>query len=145
MENRREEEIFDIEVRDEFPEGKFKLISGDTSMYLRALKLGESKILKYELRALEAGYSVLKPATLTYKNESGVQYSNKSNIAEVMVRVPPPGLLIPEFVTLFLFVGLGILLALIGAFKRKETYGKILFGLGIIILVCGIAYFIYAF
>ncbi len=91
VENRRDEEIFDVDVKDEFPEGKFKLVSGDTSMYLRALKPGESKILKYELRALEAGYSVLKPATLTYKDESGVQYSNKSNIAEVMVRVPPPG------------------------------------------------------
>jgi len=75
-------------------------------MYLRALKPGESKILKYELRALEAGYSVLKPATITYKDESGVQYSNKSNTAEVMVRVPPPGPPIPEFVALFVIVGL---------------------------------------
>ncbi|HJH27572.1 MAG TPA: hypothetical protein C5S37_12615 [Methanophagales archaeon] len=91
VENRRDKEIFDIEVRDEFPEG-FELISGDTSMYQRALKPGESKIFKYELRALEAGYSVLKPATITYKDESGVQYSNKSNTAEVMVRVPPMGL-----------------------------------------------------
>jgi hypothetical protein len=105
IENRRDKEIFDADVRDEFPEGKFKLVSGDTSMYLRALKPGESKILKYELRALEAGYSVLKPATITYKDESGVQYSNKSNTAEVMVRVPPPGLLIPEFIALFVIVG----------------------------------------
>jgi len=105
VENRRDEENFDIEVRDEFPEG-FKLISGDTSMDLASLKPGESKILKYELRALEAGYFVLKPATLTYKDESGVQYSNKSNTAEVMVRAPPPGLLIPEFVALFVIVGL---------------------------------------
>jgi len=90
LKNRRDKEIFDIEVRDGFPDG-FELISGDTSMYLRALKPGESKILKYELRVLEAGYSVLKPATLTYKDESGVQYSNESNIAEVMVRAPPPG------------------------------------------------------
>ena len=106
VENRRDEEIFDVDVKDEFPEGKFKLVSGDTSMYLRALKPGESKILKYELRALEAGYSVLKPATITYKDESGVQYSNKSNTAEVMVRVPPPGPPIPEFVALFVIVGL---------------------------------------
>nr|CBH39509.1 hypothetical secreted protein, containing PKD domain [uncultured archaeon] len=90
LKNRRDKEIFDREVRDGFPDG-FELISGDTSMYLRALKPGESKILKYELRALEAGYSVLKPATLTYKDESGVQYSNELNIAEVMVRAPPPG------------------------------------------------------
>ncbi len=38
----------------------------------------------------------------------------------------------------------GILLALFGALKRKETYGKILLGLGIIITICSIAYFIYA-
>lgn len=106
VENRRDEEIFDVDVKDEFPEGKFKLVSGDTSMDLTSLKSGESKILKYELRALEAGYFVLKPATLTYKDESGVQHSNKSNTAEVMVRAPPPGLLIPEFVALFVIVGL---------------------------------------
>jgi len=35
---------------------------------------------------------------------------------------------------------LGILLALLGALKRRETYGKMLLGLGIIIT----AYFIYA-
>jgi len=38
----------------------------------------------------------------------------------------------------------GILLALFGALKRKENYGKILLGLGITITMCGIAYFIYA-
>jgi hypothetical protein len=38
----------------------------------------------------------------------------------------------------------GILLALFGALKRKETYGKILFGLGIIITILGVGYFIYA-
>ncbi len=40
----------------------------------------------------------------------------------------------------FTIILLGILLALFGALKRKETYGKILSGLGIIIT----AYFIYA-
>ena len=35
---------------------------------------------------------------------------------------------------------LGILLALFGALKRRETYGKMLLGLGMIITV----YFIYA-
>ena len=38
----------------------------------------------------------------------------------------------------------GILLALFGALKRKETYGRILFGLGVPIMICRIAYFIYA-
>ena len=38
----------------------------------------------------------------------------------------------------------GILLALFGALKRKETYGKIIFGLGIIITILGVGYFIYA-
>ena len=38
----------------------------------------------------------------------------------------------------------GILLSLFGALKRKETYGKMLLGLGITITMCGIAYFIYA-
>jgi len=122
VENRRDEEIFDVDVKDEFPEGKFKLVSGDTSMYLRALKPGESKILKYELRALEAGYSVLKPATITYKDESGVQYSNKSNTAEVMVRAPPPG---PPNAAGFIGVVAIIAFVLILIYKKfQEGYRK---------------------
>jgi len=38
----------------------------------------------------------------------------------------------------------GILIALFGALKRKETYGKLLFGIGIIITILSIAYFIRA-
>jgi len=38
----------------------------------------------------------------------------------------------------------GILLALFGALKRKETCGKILLGLGMIIIILGMGYFIYA-
>jgi len=37
---------------------------------------------------------------------------------------------------------LGILLTLFGALKRKETYGKVLLGVGITITILGI-YFIY--
>ena len=38
----------------------------------------------------------------------------------------------------------GILLALFGALKRRETYGKMLLGVGIIIIILGVGYFIYA-
>ena len=42
----------------------------------------------------------------------------------------------------YIIILLGILLALLGALKRKETYGKLLLGIGMTITILGI-YFIY--
>jgi len=40
----------------------------------------------------------------------------------------------------YIIILLGILLALLGALKRKETYGKLLLGVGMTITILGICF-----